>query len=386
MSHPTTLESRRWLVLASALVSFFAVGVTFFAVPPLVPLLRELFALSNLQAGLLMGAIAFPAIILSIPLGLAVDRWDPRSTGLAGLALMALGGALFAYAPGYAFLIGGRLVFGVGALALNLLLARLITTAFAGRELGLAMGLFTGAYPASMIVLFSLHPTLVKALGWRGELAAIAALAFLAMPLHALAVPRRATVTSGTPAPPGRAHEILSRPLVALGAAWMLFFAAHASTLTFAAEWVGGERALLTVSVITWAGLVLTPLAGAAIDRRGRPELWCAGALVLMALTLAAMALGVAPLAAMLALGVAASVVVPAVYSLPGRLVAPARVGLAFGFITALSNFGTVAGPAAAGALRDATPAWPPLWLALAGIVALGALLAPLAAAGRSRQ
>ena len=69
------LATRRWLVLASAMVSFFAVGMTFFAVPPLIGTLRALFDLSNLEIGLLMGSIAVPAIVLSVPLGAA---YSPR--------------------------------------------------------------------------------------------------------------------------------------------------------------------------------------------------------------------------------------------------------------------------------------------------------------------
>ena len=77
----------------------------------------------------------------------------------------------------------------------------------------------------------------------------------------------------------------------------------------------------------------------------------------------------------MAAIGVVAAVVPPAVYSLPARLVPAARVGLAFGFITALSNLGTVIGPALAGAIRDATPAWPATWGALA-VIAVGSAVA----------
>jgi MFS family permease len=98
-----------------------------------------------------------------------------------------------------------------------------------------------------------------------------------------------------------------------------------------------------------------------------------------MAATLALMAARSLPtLVAMVALGVVASVVPPAFYSLPGRLVPPERVGFAFGFITALSNLGTVLGPALAGAVRDATPAWAPLWLTLAGVGLAGAVVAGL--------
>jgi len=128
----TEIAARRWLVLASAMVSFFAVGMTFFAVPPLIPTLRAAFGLSNLSIGLLMGAIAMPAIALSIPLGAALDRWPPRAAGLAGLATMLAGAVMFAAAPGYGWLLAGRLLFGVGGLVMNLLLARLISVAFAG--------------------------------------------------------------------------------------------------------------------------------------------------------------------------------------------------------------------------------------------------------------
>jgi MFS family permease len=66
----------------------------------------------------------------------------------------------------------------------------------------------------------------------------------------------------------------------------------------------------------------------------------------------------------------------PASSSLPARLVPPERVGFAFGFITALSNLGAVAGPALAGAVRDATPAWAPVWGMFAGIALAGAAVA----------
>jgi predicted MFS family arabinose efflux permease len=358
---------RRWLVLASAMLSFFAVGGTFFAVPPLIPTLRQVFALSNLSIGLLMGAIAVPAIVLSIPLGVGIDRWSPRSAGLAGLTAMLVGAAAFALAPGFAWLLAARLVFGIGGLVMNLLLARLISAAFAGRELALAMGLYTGVYNASMIALFSLHPWLEARLGWRGELALLALLVVAAIPLHAIAVPR------DLPAEEGRPQQDVARALppslVALGASWMLYFVCFGALLTFAPEWAGGGASgLLVTSVITWVALVGTPLAGAAIDRAGRPQSWVAASLVLMCAALALMAAGVVPaFAAMATLGVVAAVAPPAIYALPGRLVPAGRVGFAFGFITALSNLGAVVGPAFVGAVRDTTASWAVVWGLLAG-------------------
>lgn len=378
MPDATDLAARRWVILASAMVSFFAVGMTFFAVPPLIPALRGAFALTNLELGVLMGAIAVPAIVLSVPLGAALDRWSPRASGLAGLGAMLVGAATFALAPGYGWLLAGRLLFGIGGLLLNLLLARVLSVAFAGRELALAMGLFTGTYPASMIVLYSTHSWLEAVLGWRGELALLGLLVVVAIPLHAVAVPAGGARTASAQERGGGA---LPLALLALGAAWMLYFAAFAAVSTFAPEWAGaGSRGLLVTSVITWVALVATPFAGAAIDRAGRPEVWCAGSLALLAATLGAMAAGlVPPAAAMAALGVVAAVVPPAVYALPARLVPAARVGLAFGVITALSNLGAVIGPAAAGALRDATPSWAAVWGTLAVVALAGGAVSRLA-------
>lgn len=377
-----SLQGRRWLVLASAVVSFFAVGVTFFAVPPLIPELVERFRLSHLAIGVLMGAIAVPAIFLSIPFGAAVDRWPPRSAGLAALGLMALGAGVFAVAPGYGALLAGRLLFGVGGLVMNLLLARLLAAAFSGRELALAMGVFMAVYPASMIATYSGHEGLEALLGWRLELGVLALLAVLAMPLHLLAVPRAAAGGGGPGAAPAAAPPAISPPLLALAAAWMLFFAAFASVATFAPEWAGGgARGLLTVTVVMWVSLVGSPAAGWLLDRMGGAAWWVVVGMAALGGVLAAMSSsGLPPLVAMFLVGCVAAMVTTATYALPPQLVPPERVGFAFGFITAFSNLGTVLGPAAVGAVRDATGGWASPWAVLAAVAVLGAACAAVVA------
>jgi predicted MFS family arabinose efflux permease len=377
MAVTADLARRRWLVLASAVVSFFAVGATFFAVPPLVPQLASSFALDHLLVGILMGSIAVPAIALSIPLGSAVDRWPARATGNLGLLLMAAGGTVFALAQSYPALLLGRLVFGAGGLLLNLLLARLVTAAFAGRELSLAMGIFNSVYPATMIVMFTLQPLLLRVAGWRGELLALAALAVVALPLHNLALPAGPQIAP-TAAGGDRSGRRLPPALAALAAAWMLFFGVYAAVFTFAPEWAGGgDAALRTVALIAWTALILAPAAGLTIDHLGHPSAWLAGALALLSGVLAAMAFGaIGKPAAMIVIGGAAAAALTATYSLPGRLVPAANVGFAFGVITAFSNLATLVGPAVTGAVRDAGATWRTAWTMLAVAALAGAVIA----------
>ncbi len=368
------LASKRWLILASTVVSFLAVGVTFFAVPPLASELFERFGLSHLAVGVLMGAIGVPAIFLSIPLGAAVDRWPARAAGNCALALMLLGSVLFALAPSYVLLLVGRLVFGVGGLVINLLLARLVTSAFAGRELSLAMGVFNAVYPASMIVMFTFHPNLLASFGWRGELLVLAVVVLVAIPLHNLAVPRNLRGEAAT--------EVRTRgpwvtlPLVALAVSWMLFFAAYAAVFTFAPEWAGsGGSALLIGSLIAWVAIFLSPLVGSLIDRTGRTARWLLGGQLLLTGVLAAMAATViTPVPAMLLVGVTFAMVSTSTYSMPAELMPPARIGFAFGFITAFSNLGNLWGPAMAGAIRDHAGGWTIAWAVLAGCALVGAI------------
>ncbi len=368
------LTSRRWLILASTVVSFFAVGVTFFAVPPLIPELVTRFGLSHLEIGVLMGSIAIPAIFLSIPLGAAVDRWPARAAGNASLSLMLIGSLLFAVAPNYITLLIGRLLFGLGALVVNLLLARLVTAAFAGRELSLAMGVFNAVYPASMVVMFTLHPRLLGSLGWRGELMALAVIVVIAIPLHNLAVPQNLRGEAATET--DSREPWITAPLLALAVSWMLFFAAYASVFTFAPEWAGGgSSSLLIGSLIAWVALILAPVVGTLIDRTGRTARWVLGGQLLLAAVLATMAGSVIhPALAMILVGVTFATVSTATYSMPAILAPPARIGFAFGFITAFSNLGTLLGPAATGAIRDQTEGWSLAWAVLAAAAAVGAM------------
>lgn len=168
-------------------------------------------------------------------------------------------------------------------------------------------------------------------------------------------------------------RSLLSSSTVGLCLSWMFFFAAFAAVLTFAPEWVGGDEGLSVVTLIMWVSLVASPLSGALMGRRRKIRPWLSGGMALFVLMLALMASGNIPISAtMLMIGLCAALIPTASYALPARVVDPARIGLTFGMMTACSNLGTLIGPSAAGALRDATGSWSWSWAALALCVFLG--------------
>ena len=64
--------------------------------------------------------------------------------------------------------------------------------------------------------------------------------------------------------------------------------------------------------------------------------------------------------------------------AIAAALVPAARIGFAFGFITAFSNLGNIVGPAVAGAIRDRIDGWALVWAILAAAATLGAAAALL--------
>ncbi len=98
------------LRLAYAL--FFLAGVASAAIVPLLPRLSERYGLSTSATALLLGLPGLATLAVSVPAGLAADRFGARRVTLGASALLVLSCVLQA-APSLTALLLGRLVFGV---------------------------------------------------------------------------------------------------------------------------------------------------------------------------------------------------------------------------------------------------------------------------------
>ncbi|PKV46033.1 putative MFS family arabinose efflux permease [Janthinobacterium sp. 61] len=152
-------------------------------------------ALTPAQLGLLTSVFFLAFALVQLPIGMALDRYGPRTVQLGLLALAALGVWLFSRGHSFAELILARAVMGAGLGGCFMAAVKAISCAIAPSRLPSVHGYLIavgglGAATATMPVKLALHYT-----DWRGV--------FLGLALAALAIGVLIRLLS--PAMPGRA-------------------------------------------------------------------------------------------------------------------------------------------------------------------------------------
>src|SRR5207244_11865216 len=113
------------------------------------PVLLDAFQLDFVWLGALIGLYLLPGAAFALPGGLLAQRYGAKNVVLAGLLAMAIGGALTA-ADSFPLVTGGRLLSGMGAVAINVVMTRMVTDWFAGREIITAMSIFVASWPLGL--------------------------------------------------------------------------------------------------------------------------------------------------------------------------------------------------------------------------------------------
>ncbi len=385
-----------WLGLALIYAGFCAAGFVFHCVPPILPVLINELDLSHGQAGLLMSMFALPGILLALPGGWLVDRWGDRVVGAVGLAVTGAGTLALAAAADFTLMLAARMIAGAGMAVGVVALQRGVVRLFAGRPLGLPMGVSGSALPLGIIIVLNVAGPVAAQAGWRevplraGAGALAAGLVFLAA---GAAVDRRALrpacAAANSPAgepPSGRTSQ---RALLLAGAVWFCANGAMTAFLTFAPDHyldLGFSlhlRGLIT-SLPMWVSAGLGTAVGWLCDRHGgKPAVIAAGMLLMAAALVAAPGTATPPLAVGLALGLALAMVVTPLLSLVGEVVAPQRLGRGFGILAMFASVGIFLVPPAAGLARDATGSYLGPFLLMAAVAAGGAVCAETLRRGR---
>jgi len=364
-----------WAVLALTGLALFGNYYVYDSIGPLAEQLSRELGYSDTQIGTLNAIYSLPNIVLVFVGGILVDRYGP---GLVTFwtALVCLAGALLtAIGTPFAVMAAGRLLFGIGAETMIVATIVALGIWFAGRQLAFAMALSIsfariGSYTVDVSPLWASG---AYASGWQsplwlaaGVMAAGGVAAFLYWRLEATAAARGVQVH-------GLSRERIelrslahfSRGYWYVLALCVLFYAViFPFRSTFAIKYfqhTGGmtlEAASVLNSYVFLAAVFATPLFGWLNDRIGRHGLLLtagAGALVASFWVLGATELS--PGVSTVLIGIAFSLVPAVLWPAVTLLVAPQRLGTAYGFMTMLQNIGMAGANFTAGALNDASGA-----------------------------
>src|SRR5664280_2305700 len=120
------MNKKQWYLAAGyALTVAFALALQF--LPPVIPIMKTSFGMTDGQAGALMSSLALFGIIVSPLVGYLADRWGGRTVGLLGLVCLIVAEAWFALSTSYTNLLMARLTMGIGAATLSIVGAQLVS-------------------------------------------------------------------------------------------------------------------------------------------------------------------------------------------------------------------------------------------------------------------
>jgi len=155
----------RWLVLAGLVLARIAFAFQFQALAVVAPGFVDQFSLDALAVGTLVGLYMIPGLFLAIPGGVLSQWVGERRFLIACLALIAAGGVICSLAEGYWSIWAGRLISGIGAICMNVVMAKIVIDWFQGKEIATAMALFLTGYPTGIAIALVTLGTLATAAG-----------------------------------------------------------------------------------------------------------------------------------------------------------------------------------------------------------------------------
>jgi len=265
-------------MLATITAAHFAHHTSNSLLNPLLPLIRDTFAMSYAQSGFAVSAYSLSLGLSNGPIGLLADRVGSRKVMVVGLVLTGLVSAAVSQAGSYGQLLVLLLALGVISGTYHAPAAALISRAFSPRVRGAAMGLhITGGHLA-----FFASPLLAAYLATTTGTWRTAYLWFAVVPIALgialwLTTPADAPArTSGDLLSPFREIRTVFRtigPLVSLSIAFQVGIASMFAFLALYlvdARGISPAVAAIAFGYTQLVGIVGAPLGGWLSDRLGR--------------------------------------------------------------------------------------------------------------------
>lgn len=185
MSQPSSIASssprtRQLWVMLLALLSGFALSQAFRTITTILAQgLQQDFGISASSLGAFAGLFGLSFGVVQLLMGIGMDLYGLRRTVLCAFPLAALGAAVSAVAPSYAWLMLGQLLIGMGCSPAFLACTMFIARHFPAERFAFISGLAMGIGGLGLLFTGSPLAWVVQAWGWRSGFALLSALCVL---------------------------------------------------------------------------------------------------------------------------------------------------------------------------------------------------------------
>lgn len=371
--------TNRWNILAALSFARVGMGFQFQTVAATAPLLSDRLGFDSAQIGWLIGLYLLPGVLVALPGGMLGARFGDKRVALAGLAMMILGGLGFAACDSIAGASATRALMGVGAVLMNVVLFKMATDWFAGKEMILAMSILVNTWPIGIGLALLGQGALALAVSWQAAFVATAVLAALGMLVMSIvykpAADAPATQTVNLTTLSARDWKLLifaSLPWALYNAPFLLIVAFLPSYLVEQGHSIvsaGGLTALNTVLAI-----VSVQAGGILAQRFGYADRLAYASLAGLVATMVGLIGSQSPLPWIIASGLAAGLPAGIFVSLPGEVLRAESRATGMGVFYTIFYAGTAAAPAIGGALaKHSGSVASTLWMAVALIIVCAA-------------
>lgn len=330
--------SNRWFILSVLFLARISMGYQFQSIGSVSPSLIKEFAIEYAAIGTLIGLQSLPGLFLSLPSGILGNRFGDKRVVLWGLVLMTVGTILVGISHSFSMAATGRLISGIGAILLNVMMAKMVADWFAGKEIITAMAIFVNSWPTGIGLALVTQPTINSALNWSAVFhisAATSAVGFVLMAIFYHSPADTDQIRAG-PKPKVQlsGREIL---LVTLAAViWALYNGAYIIVPTFGPPLLASRGMVFTeaavlVSLCNWLIIGSVPLGGWMAQKFRRPNTFMVIGFVVFGIAMLLLPIGSA-LPLIVTMGIIAGIPAGAIMAMPAAVLRPEARALGMGF------------------------------------------------------
>lgn len=373
-------ERRPWFILVACIL--ISVGTNAFMIAPasIVPLLVAEFGLGKAGAGTAISVAILGSVLVQLPSGPFLDRYDNRRLMLVAVATFVLMAFAAPFARTYPALLATRLVGGMTTGFIYTMSANIVGQVFPTARRGFATSAFVASGPGGFALAQLSAPTIATATGWPivfvvyGLVAATGYAAFRATTPEPLRTGERLSPREFLRAVRNRPVLLVSLSSFCVYAlylflnSWMPTYATEVLSISLAGA--GAVTALVPAT-----GILARPSGGLLSDYMGsrrRPVI--AGSLLVATPLLFAVSQTRSPLvygALLLLAGFVVQLGTGVAFTYAQELAHPGATGTSLTVFTALSFFGSFVSPIAGGWLID-TFSWAVAFAVFAGVGVAG--------------